>query len=366
MPDDVLDAVDSSTEDVKNDKVTESTEAEPEVNEEVVDETPKEVSPHERLTFKQLKEKAPDLLKQVPELRDIYFRERAYAEVFPTVGAAKEAAERAETFQQIESDVLNGSGEFLIQNIKESGGLPTFAENIINTLHKVDPDAAWRAVLPTLQNISRGFLTEGRKRGDKNWENSALYLSEYLFGDTDVVEGKREVATEDKVKKTVDVEKAKLQADRYSQFSSDVADDAGSTLRSEIAKALESEADLAPFVVKSMTNEIFKSVNAQLNADKVHMKHMDGLWKQASKSLSSANKTSIINAYLARAKQIIPTTKAKMLSEARGASAKKQTITQSNGAGQASKTFKPTDAKQVDWTKTSDLDYLNGKIVYKN
>jgi len=364
MPDDILDAVESSTEDVK----TESTNSEKEEPEEVVeDETPKDVSPHERISFKDIKEKAPELLKQVPELRNIFFRERAYAEVFPTVGAAREAAERAETFTQIESDIMSGSGEFLLQNIKESGGLDKFAGNIIDTLHKIDPDAAWRAVLPTLQNISRAFLLEGKKRGDKNWENSALYLSEYLFGDADVVEGKREaVKSESSSKKEVDTERAKMQAERYSQFSTDVADDAGSGLRAEISKALESETDLAPFVRKSMTDEIFKSVNSQLNADKVHMRNMDSLWKQASKSLTSANKTSIINAYLARAKQIIPSVKSKMLSEARGASGNKQQNQQNNNSGQPAKPFKVTSAKQVDWSKTSDHDFLSGKITYKN
>jgi len=115
-----------------------------------------------------------------------------------------------------------------------------------------------------------------------------------------------------------------------------------------------------------MTDEIFKSVNSQLNADKVHMRNMDSLWKQASKSLTSANKTSIINAYLARAKQIIPSVKSKMLSEARGASGNKQQNQQNNNSGQPAKPFKVTSAKQVDWSKTSDHDFLSGKITYKN
>src|SRR5690349_5181558 len=68
--------------------------AEPESTDEVKDEPTKEDEPlHERPTFAQIKAKYPDILKDFPSLRSIYYREQQFSDLLPTPADAKEAAE---------------------------------------------------------------------------------------------------------------------------------------------------------------------------------------------------------------------------------------------------------------------------------
>ncbi len=129
---------------------------------------------------------------------------------------------------------------------------------------------------------------------------------------------------------------------------------------------------MSAFVKGAALKEITSEVMKQLAADKSHLKHMDTLWARAEKTLSAEDKASIINAYLARAKQLVVTAKNKVVSESRGTTVlqEKQQQQQRREPDRAGKpgngtSSGPVDSKKVDWSKTSDEQFLAGKITFK-
>jgi hypothetical protein len=342
-------------------------------DEEEEEEQPEVEVTTERPTIKEIKSKYPQLFKSFPALRGVIFREQQFSDLFPTPEAAKTAVEYSEQFEQIRESVIGGDSKDFVKAIKaEKGGLEAFSRSILPALFEVDKDAHWAALEPTLQTVVRKFYASSK---DDNVRNAALFLSEFLFGDDKIATGEKSVVDEVKLaaEKARKEEREKYSKEQWNSFSADVSTTAYSRLEAVVLQSLAKESDLSTFVKNSAKASILQEVQAALHADKAHLSRMDNLWKRAEKARSAEDKNSIINAYLSRAKQLVVTAKNKILTEIRGDGAPPRTNKQQSekrrepSAAGRNSGGKPTqiDAKNVDWTKTSDADFLNGKVTYK-
>lgn len=342
--------------------------------------------PYDRPTMQQLREEFPDLFKKFPSMRDIYYREQEFSQIFSTVEDAREASANSQSFNDLSDKVLSGDGDTLFGAIKaaDERAFDKVAENILPTLYKLSPDAHYKATLPLMQNLVRGFYLEGKKRNDENVMNSAEYLSDFIFGDTAIAKGektmlppKQEPTQE---QKDFQAEKAKFNNERYSSFVNSVRGTAANDLRSivDVKSKIDPEGVFTDFIRETIVGKVLQEVDKQLVADKAHMKYMNSLWDKANREgFNDAWKSRILSAYLARAKSLVPTLRAKYVSEALGsgvkASGKAKELAERNNSrrepGTGGRTSRenngPVDAKRVDWDKTSDLDLLNDNITYR-
>ena len=347
--------------------------AEPESADEVKDEPTKEDEPlHERPTFAQIKAKYPDILKDFPSLRSIYYREQQFSDLFPTPADAKEAAENNEAFSAIRSDVFDGDGTKFLEALKESDQLDSFAGKVLNSLYKVSPEAQWKALAPVFQNAIRAFY---KSSNDENDQNAALRLAKYLFGDPEVASGKTN-AVKDEPKKE-DKEEKSWKTERYNSFRIDTLSGIHDTMKSEILSGMKEE-HLSNFVKDAIATKVIDQIREQLQADQSHMNYMGKLWDKAnSNGYTTADKTSITNAFLARAKAIVPGIRRKLIAEALGTSVKinkDKTEIVERGVnrrepGNSGKTpmngNKVYSPKDIDFSKTSEMDILNGNVTLK-
>lgn len=343
------------------------------IESDVKDEPTKEDEPlHERPTFAQIKTKYPEILKDFPALRSIYYREQQFSDVFPTPADAKEASENNEAFNSIRNDVFEGDGTKFLEALKESDQLDNFAGKVLNSLYKVSPEAQWKALAPVFQNAIRAFY---RSSNDENDQNAALRLAQYLFGDPEIASGKKSAVTE--TKKEENKEKDNWKTERYNTFRIDTLSGIHDTVKSEILGGMKDEA-LSSFIKDAIADKVIAELRTQLESDQAHMNYMGKLWDRANNNgYTTADKTSITNAFLARAKAIVPGIRRKLIAEALGTSVKinkdkteiierGQSRREPGNSGRTplngNKVYSPKD---IDYSKTSEMDILNGNVTLK-
>lgn len=327
-------------------------------------------------SIKAITAKYPKLFKEFPELRASFFRDQQFREVFETPAAARSAAEDSANLSALRDSVVSGDASALVAALREEKALGHFASNILTAIQEVDKDALWTALEAPLQTMVRNFYVSGKGgQHEKNISNAALFLSEFLFGNAEVATGRQSAVDEAKkiAEKARMDERANHQKEAFTRFSSETFDQATAQLDAAVDGLLAKDKDLTPFVRGGVKAEIIKQVQAQLSADKDHNGRMQRLWANAHKTMSPADRASIISAYLARAKQIMPSVKVKVVSQARGVAAPSKQGTQQKGKPPAAKGAAggsggqngPVNGKKVNWGKTSAMDFLNDRVTFK-
>jgi hypothetical protein len=327
-----------------------------------------------RLTFKQITEKFPTLFKEFPQLRHTFFREQEYAKVFPTVEDAQEAASKAENYSYLESDLLTGNSSNLLLSISKANpeAFDTLVDNIIPTIYSVNKDAFYRVTRPIVSNAFRAAFNEGTQTGNKNLVLAAQHLNRFIFGSTDIddirptVQSKQPDAEREKFER----ERTTFMQQRATEFESGVQSEVRKELNKLASAGLDPENKLSEFLRSSIIDKTIEQIGSVLSKDTRHMATMNSLWKRAMQGgLSPEFKARIIQTHIGRVKELLPTIRAKVRSEALGTSkSKDKTIIKrpdgsSSGTGnQASGEINP---RKVDWRKTSDLDILNDNVKLK-
>lgn len=319
--------------------------------------------------YQQVKKLAPKLLKELPELRSVIFREREFSTIYPTIEDAREAKETAETFNTFQEDILSGESENLLGAVKKLGDdkLEGFVANFIPSVQKVSKELYLGMLYPEFKKLFQAAA----KSGNDNLVISAKNLNHFLFGDTDVDKAAPglKVGEEDKVTKREREFEQKVEAN----FRNDLVATGNVRARKIISLAFK-DSGLSELTQKHLTDEIYNRVDAALSKDPRHMGNIEHLYKQAKREgFTSIGKDRIINATLSRAKGLIPQIRQKVLTEAKVSAkeghkdGKKPIRVPSSGAQRGSdlKPGQKVDIKKVDMTKTSERDLLDGKITYK-
>ena len=140
---------------------------------------------------------------------------------------------------------------------------------------------------------------------------------------------------------------------------------------------IDPEGVFSDFIKNSIIDKVMTEVQDQMQSDRDHIRYMDSLWAKAKKAGYTGDwKSSIISAYLARAKSLVPAIRSRLVSEALGTSSningKKSKLVEtqtsrkeSGSSGREAKESKTIDSRRVDWSKTSDIDLLEDRITYK-
>ena len=345
-----------------------------------------------RPTVEALNKKFPKLLVEFPELKTIIAREAEMAEVFPTVDEAREAAENSTNFLNIQNDVINGKGENFIGALKDTSptALGNFANNFMSTLQRMSPDVHFTAIAPTLESMARNFYNESKKyTGDEaeNYKYAALYLSKWLFADEKVATGERSVSGQRQQANPREEELSKreqdFEASRYNEFASGARSSATERLvgminsrDSEGKSRIDPEGVMSEFIRNTIAERTQQEVEKQLSADKAHMRFMTSLWERSKKEgYSRESQKRIVDAYMSRAKHLVPTVRAKLVSEALSTTSQrdknkqnvvnKQRKEAGDGGKPPSRNSAITDPKRIDYRKSTDMDILSDSFTTK-
>lgn len=338
--------------------------------------------PYDRPSMQDIKKEFPDIFKKFPSLRDVYYREQEFSQIFPTIEDAQTASTNAEAYNNLSDKVLNGKSEEFLSAVKDADGkaFTKLATSLLPSLYKISPDVHWQATAPLMQNLVRGFFIEGEKRQNDNIKNAAEYLADFIFGDIRYAhQGVKQQPEESEESKQLKKDREEFESQKYMSFFSSVKSGLDDQMLNAIdAKKVDPDKIFSQFIRDTIVGKVRSEVDKQLAADKAHMKYMASLWEKAkNEGYSDGWKSRIQSAYLARAKSLIPSIRARFVAEAQGSSArvaehKKATLEKANSRREPTAGGKTShegngqiNPKRVDWSKTSDLDLLNGNVSYK-
>lgn len=333
-----------------------------------------------KTTFKQIKEKYPDVFKDFPSLKDNFFKAQQYEKVFSTVEDAKEAYDENESYINLRESVLSGNPELLLTGLKSTDqkSYEVFVRKIVPTLWKNDKELYNDVATPIVESLLRNTYREAVKHNNEELIAAVKAIGKSVFNDEDFLEGK--VTFTKPIEEPKDEEKVATATAAYNTAMGAVSEDINKGLKAEIRRGLDPNNAMTPFIRKSIIDATVREIANQLSKDLKFQGSQSARWGKARRAgYDESSKRQLISAALARAKQLVPEVRNKMRSaafgkvkdEAEGRRERIQERTPSrreNNSGRVSNHDKktPLDAKKINWAKTSDADLFNDNISYKN
>ena len=336
--------------------------------------------PEGQLRFKDIKTKYPNIFKEIPQLAQAIRNDRAYSEVFATPEDAREAAQRAGYFNKLENSIIGGSIKELLNDV-EQANKDTFkkvAKDFLPTIKEKSMELYAELTLPAVNDVLRSAIRDAAGTENTNLRNAALHIAKYLYGKPEIpdLDAKREVPNEAEEK--VKAERAAFWQEKQADFTNECYSEGREETIKEIAKGIDSDKSISPFLKKSLKDAVFQEVDQLLAKDTRHLRQMNALWRKAeSTGFPKETRKEIINAYLREAKTLIPSVRQKLRAEAglqvshptkaitEAPQAKRTNIPASGRGAASSSAGKTPSARDVNWNKTSDMDFLNGKYTPK-
>jgi len=333
--------------------------------------------PEGQLRFKDVKAKFPTIFKEFPKLAESIRNDRAYSEIFATPEDARDAAQRATYFNRLENTILGGSIKELLADV-EQGNKDAYnkvVKDFLPTVKSKSMELYAEITLPAVNDVLKSAIRDAAGTDNTNLRNAALHIAKYLYGKPEIpdLDAKREVPNE--AEERVKAERSAFWQEKAADFTNECYGEGREEAIKEIAKGIDSDKSISPFLKKTLKDSIFQEVDQLLAKDTRHLRQMNALWRKAEATgFPKETRREIINAYLRGAKSLIPSVRQKLRAEAglQVSSAKptttetiqKRTNIPASGRGAVSAGKTPS-ARDVNWSKTSDLDFLNGKYTPK-
>lgn len=329
--------------------------------------------------YQRLKARDKKIFKEIPGLRNVLFREQEFTKVFPSVEAGKEANELATTFVQFQRDIEGGDAGTFVEAISELGEEPLleFSGNFLPSLLKKNEKVYYAIMAPEIKKVLRAAM----RSDNEHIRASAKNLNYFLWQDSDVnADAPDSFKVKDKTERKPSKEESeavKLQRQIADNFGKDTFQIATRKLKKIIKGSLEGF-NLSERTLGYLVDDIFDRTTGLLKKDARHNGKMDLLWKKARASgYDSEGKERLITAFLSRAKEVVPKYRQQVLAENKlsakeakdkqESSGKKKEAVRipASGTPGSGKPAGKIDPKKIDWSKTSERDVLDGKIVYK-
>lgn len=349
------------------------------------------------IDLKKIKEKYPEFAKtnEFRELRNAYHREGQLSEIFPTIEDAREAAQDKETFDKLNNDLVNrGDSSSLISAIKEANpqNFKKIAVEFLDEIAKVDKDTYTEAITPVVRRLAKQIYATGQrhlKRDPESYEGKALVatarnIMQYAFDDADEIEKDepvRQTQPSEKEKELQNRENA-IKQEKFNNAYRIAFTTAMHNLDKQILNGLDPDNRFNDFTRDTLLEKIRYDVTTQIDKDTIHGKRMHSLWKRAEATgYSRESLSSIVSAYLERARPIIPVVRNRFRSIAiKGRQAanddgedmreKGPKIVSRGVAGKRAPSdgkvnLKVADPKKIDYSKTTDQDIFEGRVKLK-
>ncbi len=359
----------------KPEKEEDEEEEEEEEETEEEEEQEEDQSPLPSPEYKDVIKKFPTLFKEFPGLRHDFFRVKAYDKIFTSVDEAREVASQYDGYQELGKVLENGNSEALLANLAKfnKASMTQLATSFLPALYKTDPQTFGRISSDVLARTLRAAQSQAKSSGNKNLYYATEHLSMFLWDKKDVPEDAPNSSPEiEEQKRLLDERERKFFEARHTEFVTDVKDTGERILRKEISRGLDPDGVLPDIVKEAILERVMDDVDTSMGQDEQHVRNMNALWERAARMGHGKDfKNRLIQAYVSRARSLVGPIRRKLVGEAVAKISKRSTGAQGEttprkavpGGRTPSGGGKTPSPKDVDWSTTSDLDYLNRNIT---
>lgn len=306
------------TEDVpEEDETTETPE-----EEELPEVKPDDLTVSGKVAYDKLKEKYPQVIKEIPELRQLFFREKAFSDIYTTVDEARAAATDSQFLNDLGAGLQGGHIEEVLSTLAPQS-LENLADKFIPALMKTNKELFQRATGPFIMNILNDAYEQGEQSGNENLKKSVIWMSKFLTGKAELPKRFMPRQPDPKLLE----ERAKFDQERKDFFQKQangfvssaenaVFNGLNKMLRGGLLKEGE---ELSSFVQNAIIRETIEEVKSITNNDKQFMAMMSELFRRSQKAgFDQESKSRVVSAYLGRVKDISLKIRAKKKAEALG------------------------------------------------
>lgn len=303
---------------------TEEEDEEEKDDEEEVDDTVEDIDPNDvelqvPVKMKELLAKYPNIKKDFPELIAANFREKEYAEVFPTVEDAKEAVEKVATLDKFQELVFKGDTAPILEIVKKEdpNGFDALVNNYLPNLQKVDPNAYTFIIRDTISKALNVAFGIGKQNNNEDLQTAARMIHDLMLGNARVPQqfGNVKPAPEglDEVKK----ERAALETERYNSHIGTLETRMANSIKSNIAVNIDPKNNMTGYVKKNAINDCYALIDQQMKEDKRFQATVKALQDKAKKnSYNESSMNDIRKLVLGRAKYLMKEAVNKIRTEA--------------------------------------------------
>jgi len=330
-----------------------------------------------RPTVKQIKAVAPDLFKKIPEMKNIFFREGQFSEIFSTPEEAREAAVFSNNYLRLERSLAGDKDpSLLIKELKENNpeALKKINSSWLSKIREADQNLYIEATTPVIEELLYHAFTYARKTNDKNLAASAQHIANYVFANGGEIPDIRLRAENEEKKHPAEIqlekERRAFANHSFTQADQEVSGRIMKTLEASIIQGLDVNNRLSDRQKRNIIRDVIEELDKTLLTDKTHSRRMTVVWDRGrTDSFSKQSKDSIVNTYLSGAKPLLKTIRQRVLSETFG---KRKQEPQTEERTQEKRSFagsrRPADFRRtagqvldpskIDYRRTSDMDIL--------
>ena len=252
--------------------------------------------------------KYPNLFKEFPHLDKAVYREQKYSELFPTLGDAKLAVDKAEVLDGISSQLSDGNTTTLMQSLKEEDpeAFNTLVDNYLNNLQLVDKGAYFHV----LGNIVKHLVITMNNSDDADTKTAGAILYKFIFN-SEKFENPTRLSNRD----PKDDRETKLE-EREVEFRKNVLETHVNSINTRIDNTVKAILDrnidprdtMNSYVKSKAINDCISTVEVEIKKDTRFQGIIDKLWERAADTnYSQESLDKIRTAYLSKAKGILPT-----------------------------------------------------------
>jgi len=255
---------------------------------------------------KEILKEFPELFKKFPFLEKIMYRDKQYNELFGSFDDAKEIAERSESFNQFETQLLSGNTIDILKNVKDADekAFNIIVDEYLPTLAKVDKEAYFHVVGNLNRRLIMEMVQEANDTNNDDLKQAALLVNQFVFGSSKFTAPTlREPKKDDVEQSKVEAERLSFVKERFESARDDLQTKVDNTLRATISDYIDPKNVMSSYVKRNAVSDAMKLLSSSISSDSSVVKNLDRLWRSAFDSKFSKDSLGKIQSYyLSKAK----------------------------------------------------------------
>ncbi len=257
---------------------------------------------------KEILKEYPELFKKFPFLEKMMYRDRQITELFGSFDDAKEVAERSETFNNFENQLLAGNTEEILREVKDADekAFNIIVDDYLPTLAKVDKEAYFHVVGNLNRRLIMEMVQEANDTNNDDLKQAALLVNQFVFGSSKFTAPTLRV---DKTKvdsaeqSEAEQERLSFAKERFESARDDLQSRVDNTLRATISDYIDPRGNMSSYVKKNAVADAMRILNSSIASDSSVVKNLDKLWRASFESKFSRESLGRIQSfYLSKAK----------------------------------------------------------------
>jgi hypothetical protein len=254
---------------------------------------------------KEILKEYPELFKKFPFLEKMMYRDRQITELFGSFDDAKEIAEKSDTFNNFESQLLSGKTEEILRGVKEADekAFNIIVDDYLPTLAKVDKEAYFHVVGNLNKRLIMEMVQEANDTNNDDLKQAALLVNQFVFGSAKFTAPTNRVEKRTEEQSETEKERLSFVKERFETARDDLQSRVDNTLRATITDYIDPRGNMSAYEKKNAISDAMRILSSSIAADSGVVKNLDKLWRASFDSKFSKESLGRIQSfYLSKAK----------------------------------------------------------------